>query len=66
MALFKVRLLGPDGKAVNERFFKAIRNYEALEMAEHLAAINNQCTGYELWRGHRQIARRLRRQEAAD
>jgi hypothetical protein len=66
VALFKVRLLRRDRQTVNEKNFKAIRNYEALEMAEHLAAIDNRCTGYELWRGERQIARRFRRQEAAD
>ena len=58
MARFKLRLLGKDGQVIGEKQFNKTRNYEAIELAEHLVqAEAGKWAGYELWRGERILRR---------
>jgi hypothetical protein len=59
MATYKVRLLGEGGRILEEKTITALRNYEAVQAAETLGrAATRQCTGVEIWRYDRCIARR--------
>ena len=58
MAKYKMHLLSHDGRIVGEKAFNAVRNYEAVEIAERLAQEAAGCSAYELWRGDRKVARR--------
>ena len=56
MAEYRVRLLDGDGRVVEERVIKAIRNYDASEMAARLAkAAGVKCSHYEVWLRKRRI-----------
>jgi hypothetical protein len=60
MAEYRVCLKARDGRTIAERSVKAIRNYEAVEIAKGLADARNG-VGYEVWRGDRKIAHRTPR-----
>jgi hypothetical protein len=54
MATFRIRLLDNERRTLEEKFIKAIRNYEAIEIASRIAA-NSNCSSFEIWRGDRRI-----------
>jgi hypothetical protein len=60
MAAFKIHLLNRDGKIVESKIVRAVRHYEAIEKATLMcSSLVTWCSGYEVWRGERRIARRF-------
>jgi hypothetical protein len=60
VALFSIHLLTRDGRIIEKRKVRAIRNYEAVDIAAELCrAAPKDCAGYEVWRDGRKIRRTL-------
>jgi hypothetical protein len=67
MTAYNLYLLSADGRTIGKKVFKAVRNYEAIEIAAGLVeAAAERCTGYEVWRGERKIVHRHPRWPAPD
>jgi len=66
MAIYRIRLLTRDGRVLTKHDVKAIRNYEAVEIATRLRdSSTGNCAGYEVWRGDRMIVKQFDRGPAA-
>jgi hypothetical protein len=60
VALFSIHLLDRDGRVMEIRNVRAIRNYEAVDLAAQLCrAAAKDCAAYEVWRDGRRIRRAL-------
>jgi hypothetical protein len=52
--------LSSDGRVLQKKDVRVIRNYEAVDIAAQLfSAAPKDCAGYEVWRNGRRIARQL-------
>ena len=60
VATYTVHLLDRNGRMIERREVRAIRNYEVVETAKRLCrAAAQKCRGYEVWRGGRRVAREI-------